>query len=319
MDVLTEAGKSTYTDNENKKCDTHIKRTLSIKIILAHILKDCLAEFKDFEPYDIAEKYIEGEPEISAEAVHQDEGEVIEGMDREDSSESEGIVKYDILFYAYVPSLSGVVKLIVNLEAQNDFYPKYPLLKRAVYYCSRLISSQYNREFSNSEYGKIKKVISIWVCTEAPKNKQNTITRFSLKEQNVIGEAKYNFAEYDLLEVVMVCLGERDAENYRGALKLLEVITASDLSPKARLDIMQRDFKIRITKNIEEEVTSMCNISYGIERRALNKGKEEGREETLVGTLNNLMRNLGVGIDQAMKIAGLDESEYPKYRRLVEG
>ncbi|MCD7855526.1 MAG: hypothetical protein LUG66_07930 [Clostridiales bacterium] len=63
----------------------------------------------------------------------------------------------------------------------------------------------------------------------------------------------------------------------------------------------------------------MCNISYGIERRALNKGKEEGREETLVGTLRNLMGNLGVGIDQAMKIAGLDESEYPKYRRLVEG
>ena len=31
----------------------------------------------------------------------------------------------------------------INLEAQNDFNPGYPLLKRAVYYCVRMISSQY--------------------------------------------------------------------------------------------------------------------------------------------------------------------------------
>ncbi|MCD7854624.1 MAG: Rpn family recombination-promoting nuclease/putative transposase [Clostridiales bacterium] len=153
-------------------------------------------------------------------------------MDREDT-----IVRYDILFYAYVPSLSGKVKLIINVEAQNDFSPKYPLLKRAVYYCSRLISDQYNKEFSNSEYGKIKKIVSIWICCDPPKNKQNTITRFSLKEQNIIGEARYNFKDYDLVDIVMVCLGQRDSENYKNCLKLIEVITSSDLSAQERMDI----------------------------------------------------------------------------------
>ncbi|MCD7854559.1 MAG: hypothetical protein LUG66_02955 [Clostridiales bacterium] len=286
-----------------------------------------MEEFKDYEPYDIADNFIEGEPEISTGAVHPEDREVLEGMDRENSFNGEGLVKYDILFYAYVPSLNGRIKLIINLEAQQDFSPGYPLLKRAVYYCSRLISSQYNKEFSHSEYGNIKKVVSIWICCESPKNKQNTITRFSMKEQNIVGNAKYNFKDYDLLDIVMVCLGKRDSEDYKGVLKLLDVLTASDMSPETRLEVMNRDFKIKITKNIEEEVTSMCNISYGIERRALNRGKAEGKiegkiegkEETLVGTIKKLMKNLGIGIDQAMKLVEIPESDYAKYRSLVEG
>ncbi|MCC8097548.1 MAG: Rpn family recombination-promoting nuclease/putative transposase, partial [Eubacterium sp.] len=310
MEVLTEAAKNAYTNEDNKKCDEQLKKTLAIKIFLANILKDCLEEFKDYDQYDIADKFIEGEPEISVEAVHENEKEIIKGMDREDT-----IVRYDILFYAFVPSLAGKVKLIINVEAQNDFAPKYPLLKRAVYYCSRLISDQYNKEFSNSEYGKIKKVVSIWICCDPPKNKQNTITRFSLKEQNIIGEAKYNFKDYDLLDIVMVCLGGRDSENYKNCLKLVEVITSSDLSAQERLDIMKNDFNIKITKNIEEEVTSMCNVSYGIERR----GEIKGTEKTTISLLKNAMNNLHLTLEQAMKALGVPENDYSKYRNLIEG
>lgn len=49
----------------------------------------------------------------------------------------------------------------INLEAQNDFNPGYPLLKRAVYYCGRMISSQYGTVFVKSHYEKIQK---IWEC-----------------------------------------------------------------------------------------------------------------------------------------------------------
>ncbi|MCD8238609.1 MAG: hypothetical protein LUC92_04635 [Clostridiales bacterium] len=131
METLTEAAKNAYTNELNKKYDEQLKKTLSIKIFLANILKDCLEEFKEYDQYDIAEKYIEGEPEVSVEAVHRNDKEVITGMDRDDT-----VVRYDILFYAYVPSLLGTVKLIINIEAQNKFNTKYPLLKRAVYYCS---------------------------------------------------------------------------------------------------------------------------------------------------------------------------------------
>ncbi len=58
-----------------------------------------------------------------------------------------------------------MIRLIINIEAQNDFYPGYPLIKRGIYYCSRMISAQYGTEFKNSHYENIKKVYSIWTQT----------------------------------------------------------------------------------------------------------------------------------------------------------
>lgn len=246
-------------------------------------------------------------------------------MDREDISEKEGLVRYDILFYAYVPSQGGTVKFIINIEAQQDASPGYPLLKRALYYCSRLISAQYNREFKNSQYGKLKKVFSIWICFEAPKDNQNTVTRFSVTPDNLIGEAKYRLTDYDLLEVVMICLGNPDDENHKDVIKFIDTITTGELTPENRLRTLKNVYGIEITKQIKDEVTTMCNVSYGIERRAMNKGIAEGEargeargiEIAIVNSVRKLMKNFNISLEQALKGLEIPESEYPKYRKLI--
>ncbi|MFR5078095.1 MAG: hypothetical protein ACLTDX_08685 [[Clostridium] innocuum] len=50
------------------------------------------------------------------------------------------------------------IRVFVNLEAQNKDNPGYPLLSRAVYYCSRLLAKQKNAPdgFQYSTFGKIK-------------------------------------------------------------------------------------------------------------------------------------------------------------------
>jgi len=61
---------------------------------------------------------------------------------------------------------------IINLEAQNDYNSGYPLLKRGVYYCSRLISCQYGTVFVKSGCHEIRfrgrltcqKLASFFVC-----------------------------------------------------------------------------------------------------------------------------------------------------------
>lgn len=70
-------------------------------------------------------------------------------------------VTFDVRFTVQAPGTGETIKLIINLEAQNDFHPGYPLIKRVVYYCSRLISSQYGSVFVKSDYGSIQKVYSI--------------------------------------------------------------------------------------------------------------------------------------------------------------
>ena len=59
-------------------------------------------------------------------------GTVISGMDTEDKSVREGTVTYDIRFRAIVPDSEEQIALIINVEAQNDFYPGYPLIKRGI-------------------------------------------------------------------------------------------------------------------------------------------------------------------------------------------
>ena len=53
--------------------DAACKRLLANKIILAWIMKSCLVEYKDCDVKEIAECYIEGEPQISSITVNPDE------------------------------------------------------------------------------------------------------------------------------------------------------------------------------------------------------------------------------------------------------
>ena len=225
MDIETTAAQGLHVTDDSAGYDAACKRVLSEKAILARIMKSCLEEYKECDVSDIAEKYIEGQPQVSAVPVLPDEDStVISGMDTEDKSVREGSVTYDIRFRAIAPSSGEQIALIINVEAQNDFYPGYPLIKRGIYYCSRMISSQYGREFTGAHYEKIKKVYSIWICMNPPKVRENTITRYRLVEEHLVGEAMESVRNYDLLSIVMLCLGGPDGENYDGVLRMLDVL-----------------------------------------------------------------------------------------------
>ena len=72
-------GKETYlahtitqTDYE-ARYDRAAKKLLANKLVLAHILKDCVKEYQACSIMDIAQKYIEGEPEIGTTGVYMDD------------------------------------------------------------------------------------------------------------------------------------------------------------------------------------------------------------------------------------------------------
>lgn len=166
MEVENTLAKNITAAGDKAAYDTACKRLLANKVILAWIMKSCLEEYRGFHVEEIAEKYIEGDPQIAKAGVNPDEeatnaGEQIKGAKTEDSTMNEGTVTYDIRFYAIAPQSGEMVKLIINVEAQNNFYPGYPIIKRGIYYCSRMISSQYGVEFVDTHYEKIKKVLHL--------------------------------------------------------------------------------------------------------------------------------------------------------------
>jgi len=207
MEIDTPIAEDIHATDQRAKYDAACKRVLSQKIILAWILKSCLREYRNCDVNEIAEKYIEGTPQLGEVPVALDETNAprIQGIGSQDTSLTEGSSVYDIRFKALTPDTGEPVQMIIDLEAHNKFKPGYPLSKRAIYYCGRMLTAQNGTEFVHSEYQKIKKVVSIWVCMDPSKEYRNTITRYHLTEENIVGHVKEPLENYDLIDVVMIC------------------------------------------------------------------------------------------------------------------
>lgn len=312
MRVESTLAKMISTAGEKAAYDNACKRLLANKIILAWIMKSCLEEYRDCGISEIASKYIEGEAQISEAAVYPDEEAEslqITGLNTEDSTINEGIVTYDIRFRAIVPGTGERISLIINVEAQNDFYPGYPIVKRNLYYCCRLVSSQYGTEFTNSHYEKIKKVYSIFICMNPPNYRKNTINQYSIQEENLIGEFGENVEYYDLLTGIIICLGDVEDE-MTGILKLLEVLLSSERSPKEKREILQEEFNIKMTQELEREVSEMCNLSEGVEQKGIAKG--------ITASIRNLMESMGWSIEQAMDALQIPTEERNGYLNMLK-
>ena len=193
-----------------------------------------------------------------------------------------------------------------------------------------MISSQYGSEFTETHYENIRKVYSIWICSNPPKKRENTITRYFIQEEDLVGKVSERKENYDLLTVVMICLGHADDDNYTGVLKLLGVLLSSEKEAEEKKKILQDDFDIAMTKTLESEVSAMCNLSKGVEERGIARGLAQGLERGLAqglergmetGTLNairNLMETLKLTAEQAMEALKVSEAEKAKYAGMLK-
>ena len=320
MEVNTPIAEDIHATDQNARYDAACKRLLSQKIILAWIMKSCLEEYRDCDVKEIAEKYIEGEPQVGEVAVMPGETNAtkIRGISNEDTVLGEGRITYDIRFVALAPATNELIQLIIDVEAQGKLNTGYPMTKRAIFHCSRMISAQYGTEFTHSQYQKIKKVYSIFVCMAPPQKRQNSITRYRLTEENLIGSVKEAVQNYDLLSVVILCLGGPDSENYGGVLKLLDVLLSSEAGIAEKRQVLQDDFDIPMTETLESEVQEMCNLSQGVEEKGRIKGHAEGRAEGILVSIRSLMASMGWSMDQAMDALRVPETDRSKYTNLLQ-
>lgn len=306
------------------KGDAICKHILSHKDILARILVGYVQEFHDCSFDDVANKYIEDDISVSDTHVHRGEFLQIKGDNNEDTTVDEGTVKYDIKFTAKTPEDSGSIELIINIEAQNNFSPGYSLVKRALYYCSRLVSAQYGTEFTHSDYDKIKKVYSIWICTNPLQNARHTVTSFDICYDKLLGSLDINREDYDIMKVIMVCLGDPNA-NYeeikeaeynvkqKEALKFLDTVFSVKIDKKDKVERLKSEFDFNLDSQLDEEVSSMCNVSRGWYR----EGVEEGREEGIALSLKSLMKGSNLSIEKAMELLNIPITEKEKYKRII--
>ena len=297
---------------QNPTYDQHAKRLLSQKTIMARLLKRTVPEFKEAAISDIAEKYIEGTPQISEIPLDRDMTNAarstlsvpkeILGDSTENLGITEGWIRFDILFHARVPKTGELITLIINVEAQRTQKRSklgYALLRRAVYYASRLISSQKETEFSGSSYNEIKKVYTIWLCMDAPDGK-SAINRYDLNEHHVLNSHKENRMDYDLLSIITIYLGEEAEPKEDWLIRFLRILFKdTKTSPAEKREVLKNEFDMDTTADMEEELMTMCNLSTGIYEEALERGRAEGIER-------GIERGIAQGIEQGIEQGKLD-------------
>ena len=176
---------------------------------------------------DIANKYIEGTPEVGTVPVNPDltnAPKKIVGDNVEYKTLTEGMTTFDIRFVAYAPTTGEPIKLIVNIEAQKKHNPGYSLIKRGIFHGCRLMSSQYGVEFEEPDFNGIKKVVSIWLCMTSPAKKDSGITEYSFSEKNLVGQINNEKQAYDLIQTVMVYIGSSAERIESEFLKMLHLL-----------------------------------------------------------------------------------------------
>ena len=277
--------------------DNKAKQLIGHKIILAHILVNTVEEFKGMNPADVVQ-YIEGEPHISSVPIdggvtNVEKQEKVIGLNTENSEINEGMIRFDII--VYVRMQDGLSQIIVNVEAQKAEPSSYDILNRAIFYVSRMISSQKGRDFVKSNYNNIKRVYSIWICMNID---EHSMSHIHLTRDDIIGSHNWK-GDINLLNIVLVGIAEdlpEKTEKYE-LHRLLGALLSSKLNVDEKLDIIGNEFRIPLESDIRKDVSEMCNLSQGIEERGVEKGLAEAAIR---------MYKKGYSIEQISDILAMD-------------
>ncbi len=270
--------------------DEKAKRLLGNKTVLAHILVKTVDEFQGMEPKEVV-SYIEGEPLIGTvpvepgltNAAKEKDRQRVVGLNTESMEINEGLIRFDIIFY--VRMKDGFSQVIVNVEAQKGKSAGYHILNRAVFYASRLISSQKERDFVKMNYDDIRRVYSIWVCMGMD---ESSMAYVHLTKDDLLGSHQWE-GGLDLLNIVMIGIADElpEHDDKYELHRLLSAVFSTELSAPEKLGIMETEYGIPLNDNMREDVITMCNLSQGIRE----KGRAEGEARSEIRVILNMHQN----------------------------
>ena len=305
-----------------EKYDQAMKRIWRNREILAPLLQVCVKEFEGESVEDIM-RYIDADS-ISDDTPVSDLPPQIVEMATEMNSTTERPVTFDMKFVAKNPKLSTenvMVRIHILVDFQNKFYPTdsdgktYIVEDRASYYVVRGLSSQLGTVTNKTNYRELEKVISIWIVSEdVPKRLQNTVSRYHMVKDDVIGKADIPKQHYDKMEMVVIRRGEA-GKSVAPVFEYLDAVFTSDL------ETMDKFTPASGNPEIAKEVADMPGMSQAILERGMQQGVQQGMQQgeqsALVQSIQNLMDTLKLTLEQAMDALKIPSDQRSMYAGMV--
>ena len=296
--------------------DTIIKDTLSQhKIMLGQNCKLMISHEEMLSR--IIKEFVEEAKHLSIEEIIkivQDEHR-FQRLNNENSIPGYGTVRFDFFGCIDLPQLDHTIKRIyLNVEIQNDAYPKYSLITRGDAYLSRIQTTQWGKEYNDQNYDGMKKVYLIWILPQAAKKRDGQVSICKTDEEKQLEKVE----TYDKREQIVIYLDkEHDTskkyQEYDEILTPLVVFLNNILDYQGKIRIM-KEYGF---KEIEKEVREVCDYANILEKEYLNKGIgigvekgiEQGTQNERIKNIRKLMIKLKMSFKEAIQFLDIPEDE----------
>lgn len=161
-------------------------------------------------------------------------------------------------------------------------------------------------------------VYSIWICMDVPMNSEYTITGYRMNREDIFGHMDSNANQrFDLMELVMVCLGKPENVKRGTELhKLLTMVLSDTLTPEEKKKALHEEYNIITGVELEGGLAKMCNLSEYIEQKGIQKGIQKGYLQAVC----SLVKQNCITVEKASQEVGLAAEEFKEiYQKYLEG
>ena len=278
--------------------DQKFKQLFQNKKFLVPILKNVVKEYKTLSLPEIESLIISvtGSEEVAA------------GIGTEDVGKGEEIkTYYDVLAACRLPDTEDVIMadLYFDLEMQREKNPGYPLPKRGIYYCSRMLSRQLTSS-NDADYGALKPVYSIWIIVndipEALKYSRYEVSLSGMSslqdasaDYSAEQKAKYDRAvrkldsQIDLIHLCLVFLSEDFTDMGEEGDALIRYVQSIFI--KKAGDPEYNPYA-EYSQSIKKEADDIMTIIDMFEARAEKRGEARGEA---IGEARGEARGVAIG------------------------
>ena len=281
--------------------DQNCKLMISHEEMLSRIIKEFVEEAKHLSIEEIIK-------------IVQDEHR-FQRLNNENSIPGYGTVRFDFFGCIDLPQLDHTIKRIyLNVEIQNDAYPKYSLITRGDAYLSRIQTTQWGKEYNDQNYDGMKKVYLIWILPQAAKKRDGQVSICKTDEKKHLEKLE----SYDKREQIVIYLDKEHDTNkkyqeYDEVLTPLVVFLNNILDYQGKMRIM-KEYRF---KEIEKEVREVCDYANILEKEYLNKGIgigvekgiEQGTQNERIKNIRKLMIKLKMSFKEAIQFLDIPEDE----------
>ncbi|MBP5640941.1 MAG: hypothetical protein J6X55_15775 [Victivallales bacterium] len=222
------------------------------------------------------------------------------------------------------PAENGKSNIVLfHLEFQNKIHLGYKIIKRGIYYVCRIVSDEKGKQFKGSDYNRLKKVFSLWLCPCAPLKYANSSVSYDLCEHLRSGSAECLSKDkkaFDLLELMIIYMNQTKPPPEGTGFALLHTLLTDSLSSKKRYEILRRDYNIVIDKE-EQEMFDLIKFAKENGRKegrkeGRNLGRKEGRNLTYKQIISRMIK-IGKTTEEICEDLGLTPAQIEKYNTTI--